>query len=369
MNSQITPDVVQNVRDAVDIVDIASLLTTLQRKGKRHQGLCPFHKEKTPSFSVDPDQGLYYCFGCGAGGDAIKLWMEHSGDEFPEAIEALARRYGIPLPEKTRAPGGPGQAQRRDLTKVLEIAQSWFQRQLERSDFARDYLDERKIPTDLRRRFGLGFAPDGWHNLLDDLRRRVTEQDLLDAGLVGRSEKSGNLYDRFRLRLMFPIHAASGRLVGFGGRTLGDDRAKYVNTSETEAFHKGRLLYGLHQAKRAIRDAERVVLAEGYFDVIGWPPPASTRRWRAWAPRSPRSRPSCWRATATAWSSPTTATTRAPKAARRALPILLKARLAVQRVPFPVGHDPDSLRLEQGGDSVRGWWTERTTPSGPKSSG
>lgn len=350
MNSQITPDVVQSVRDAIDIVDVASQMTTLKKRGKHHVGLCPFHKEKSPSFSVDPDQGLYYCFGCGAGGDAIGLWMEQSGDPFPEAIEALARRYGIPLPERTRAPGAP---QPRDLTKVLEIAQSWFQRQLERSDFARSYLDERKIPPELRRRFGLGFAPDGWHNLLDDLRREVKEEDLLAAGLVGRSEKTGNLYDRFRLRLMFPIHAPSGRLVGFGGRTLGDDRAKYVNTAETEAFHKGRLLYGLHQAKRAIRDASRVALAEGYFDVIGLAASGVDEAVAGMGTSLTAGQAKLLGRYADHVVIAFDGDDAGEEAARRALPILLGARLEVRRAEFPPGHDPDSLRLEEGPESVR----------------
>ncbi|MDA8017257.1 MAG: DNA primase [Thermoanaerobaculia bacterium] len=351
MNGQITPDVVQSVRDAVDIVDIASLLTTLRPKGKRHEGLCPFHKEKTPSFSVDPEQGLYYCFGCGAGGDAIKLWMEHSGDEFPEAIEALARRYGIPLPEK-RGTGTHAET-RRDLTKVLEVAQNWFQRQLERSDFARGYLDERRIPADLRRRFGLGFAPDGWHNLLDDLRRRVSEKDLLDAGLVGRSEKTGNLYDRFRLRLMFPIHAASGRLVGFGGRTLGDDRAKYVNTAETEAFHKGRLLYGLNLAKRAIRDTGRAVLAEGYFDVIGLAAAGIDEAVAGMGTSLTEEQAKLLARYSDRVVLAYDGDDAGGEAARRALPILLRTRLSVKQAPFPAGHDPDSLRLERGAEVVR----------------
>src|SRR4029077_7687663 len=267
-NVNLTPQLVQAVREAVDIVSIASEHTRLVKAGRRFSGLCPIHKEKSPSFSVDPVKGLFYCFGCGAGGDAIKLHMLTTGDDFPAAIENLALRYGIPLPSRTEArfAGGKPEA---DIEGALQAAAGYFKDQLQRSQFARDYLDKtRRIPPELVDRFGLGYAPDGYENLLRALRARVPQADLEAAGLVGRSERSGDPYDRFRHRLMFPIHNAAGRLVGFGGRTLGDDRAKYLNTSETDRFHKGDLLYGLHLAKREIRESGRAVLCEGYFDVI-----------------------------------------------------------------------------------------------------
>ena len=178
----ITPQVVQAVRDTADIVDIAGELTRLEKKGKRYQGLCPFHKEKTPSFSVDPDQGLFYCFGCGAGGDTIKLYMEQSGDDFPAAIEALARRYGIALPA---APVGRRRDAQRDLGAALEAAAGFFEKNLAASVFARRYLDERKIPGELRRTYGLGYAPDGWDHLQRALRSSIPLADLMAAGLVG----------------------------------------------------------------------------------------------------------------------------------------------------------------------------------------
>ncbi|HEX6862049.1 MAG TPA: DNA primase, partial [Thermoanaerobaculia bacterium] len=268
-NVHITPQLVQAVRDAVDVVAIASEHTRLRKAGRRYQGLCPIHKEKTPSFSVDPVAGLFYCFGCGAGGDAIKLHMLATGDDFPAAIESLAGRYGIPLPSReTRA----GAKTERDLEGALQAALEFFRDQLRKSSFAREYLEKRKIPPELIERFGLGYAPDGWRNLIPALQARsspIPMADLEAAGLAARSDKGGEPYDRFRNRLIFPIHNPSGRLVGFGGRTLGDDQAKYVNTNETDRFHKGLLLYGLHHAKREIRESGRAVLCEGYFDLIG----------------------------------------------------------------------------------------------------
>ena len=341
--------VIRAVRDAVDIVEIAGEMTRLKRAGKKYQGLCPFHKEKTPSFSIDPNQGLYYCFGCGAGGDAIKLYQEQTGDDFPAAIEALARRYGIPLP----APAARGDGRdRQDLRGVLEAAEKFFRDQLERSDFARGYLDQRRIPADLRASYGLGYAPEGWRNLLQSFGSRFPLDELIAAGLVARSERTGEPYDRFRHRLMFPIHGPSGRLVGFGGRTLGDDRAKYVNTAETEQFHKSRLLYGFHLAKREIRDGGRALLVEGYFDVIG--AAASGIGWAvagmgtALTSDQARLLARYCDEVVIGYDGDDAGET----AHRRALPLLLAAGLGVKRARFPAGHDPDSLRLADGPEAV-----------------
>ncbi len=349
MSIRITPELVQAVRDVSDIVDVAGDMTRLEKKGQRYKGLCPFHKEKTPSFSVDPVQGLFYCFGCGVGGDTFKLYMEHSGDDFPAAVEALARRYGVPLPAAT----GGGAKPRRDFGTALEAAAAFFQERLVHSSFATRYLDERQITPALRRSFGLGYAPDGWDNLLRALSGRIPVDDLIAAGLVGRSEKTGNPYDRFRQRLMFPIHSPSGRLVGFGGRALDDNPAKYVNTSETEHFHKGGLLYGFHQAKRDIREGGKALLVEGYFDVIG--AVASGVTWTVAGMGTALTREQA-RLLARYGDEVILGydgDAAGEKALQRALPILLSAGLAVRRARFPEGHDPDSWRLEAGGDAVR----------------
>ncbi|HEX6862009.1 MAG TPA: DNA primase [Thermoanaerobaculia bacterium] len=352
-NVHLTPQLVQAVRDAVDIVAVASEHTRLRKAGRRYQGLCPIHKEKTPSFSVDPEQGLFYCFGCGAGGDAIKLHMLTSGDDFPAAIENLAIRYGIPLPSRAEArrPGAPPE---RDVEGALVAAAEFFTDQLRKSSFARDYLERRKIPPELIEKFGLGYAPDGWRNLVQALHRRVPLADLEAAGLVGRSEKrEGEPYDRFRHRLMFPIHNQSGRLVGFGGRTLGDDPAKYVNTAETERFHKGFLLYGLHQAKKEIRETGRAILCEGYFDVIGTVAcgleGAVAGMGTALTPEQAKLLSRFAEEVVVAYDGDNAG----ENAFRRALPLLLAERLGVRRARFPGNHDPDSLRLEAGEEAVR----------------
>jgi DNA primase len=342
----LTPQFVQAVRDAVDIVPIAEDHTRLQKRGQRYQGLCPLHKEKTPSFSVDPDQNLFYCFGCGAGGDAIKLHMMVSGDDFPAAVESLARRFGVPLPQ---ASAGPARSARRDLEGVLEAANAWFRRQLSVHDDPRRYLEDREVSPELVERFELGYAPPGWEDLLAALQGRFPARDLEAAGLVSPSrQRAGEHYDRFRHRLIFPIRTASGRLVGFGGRTLGDDKAKYVNTPETEEFRKGSILYGLHLAKRSLRETGRAVLAEGYFDVIATVAAgveeAVASMGTALTPEQARLLARYAEEVVVAYDGDRAG----EEAHRRALPILLRTGLAVRRLELAAGADPDTIRLEEG---------------------
>ncbi len=351
-NIHLTPQLVQAVRDAVDIVDIVGEHTNLRKSGRRANGLCPLHKEKTPSFSVDTVQGLFYCFGCGQGGDAIKLHMLLSGDDFPAAIEALAQRYGIPLPSVRS--DSRGSRQEKDLTPVLEAAAEYFAQQLRLVDEPRAYLSRREIPSESIERFGVGFAPEGWRNLLQALQPEIPLDDLVATGLVGRSERGdGRPYDRFRHRLMFPIRHASGRLVGFGGRTLGDDRAKYLNTSETAQFRKGLLLYGLDTARRTIREGGKALLVEGYFDVLG--AVASGIDWTvasmgtAVTPEQARLLGRYAEEVVVGFDGDAAG----EEAFRRALPRLLAEGLCVRRARFGEGQDPDSLRLEKGPEAVR----------------
>jgi DNA primase len=352
-NIHLTPQLVQAVRDAVDIVDVAGEHTRLRKAGRRHSGLCPLHREKTPSFSVDPDEGLFYCFGCGRGGDAIKLYMLLSGDDFPAAIEALAQRYGIPLPKPRRDAGGRGYRQERDIEGVLKAAATYFSQQLEASPDTRGYLEKRQIPQETSEKFGLGYAPEGWRNLLEALQGKYSTKDLEAAGLIATSERTGGKqYDRFRHRLMFPIRTAAGRLVGFGGRTLGDDRAKYVNTSETERFQKGYLLYGLDVAKREIREAGSVLLVEGYFDVLG---AAVAGVETAVASMGTSLTPDQARLLARYADEVIVGydgDAAGEQAFRRAVPIMLAQGLTVRRADFGRDHDPDSLRMEKGPEAV-----------------
>jgi len=348
-NIDLTPQLVQAVRDAVDIVDIASEHTRLTKAGNRHKGLCPLHKEKTPSFSVEPSQGLFYCFGCGVGGDAIKLHMLLSGDDFPAAIETLARRYGISLPsrsKKSRKKEGP------DVESALEAAHKLFRDQLQRHAGPREYLRRRRIPPQLVESFGLGYAPDSWDLTWQTLTPGVPLEALEAAGLIGHRKGDGKPYDRFRHRLMFPIHTPSGRLVGFGGRTLGDDKAKYINSAESESFQKSHLLYGLHQAKRRMRDTGRVLLVEGYFDVLGAAAAGLDAVVASMGTSLTERQAKLLARFADEVVVGYDGDAAGEKAYRRALPILLGEGLSVFRARFGEGHDPDSLRLEQGEEAV-----------------
>jgi|CXWL01.1.fsa_nt_gi DNA primase len=350
-NVQLSPQLVQAVRDAADIVQVAGEHTRLKKAGRRYMGLCPLHKEKSPSFSVDPTQGLFYCFGCGAGGDAIKLHMLLTGEDFPGAIESLALRHGIPLPSVAAPRRGSSEATEPDLERVLEAAATFFRAELAKSASARDYLATRRIPPALGERFGLGYAPDGWRGLLDALHPRLPIGELEAAGLLTRGD-GDRPYDRFRHRLMFPIKNAAGRLVGFGGRTLGDDRAKYINTNETERFQKGHLLYGLDLAKKAIRESGRVILVEGYFDVIGTVAcgleETVASMGTALTPEQVRLLGRYTDEVVVAYDGDDAG----ENAFRRALPLLLAAGAAVRRPVFPDRHDPDSLRLAAGPEKV-----------------
>jgi DNA primase len=350
-NLQLTPAFVQSVRDAVDIVEIASSYTKLRRAGRKWKGLCPLHKEKTPSFHVDAELGFFKCFGCGAGGDGIKLHMLLTGDDFPAAMESLAQRFGVPLPAPAASHRGGrgGRAEEGvDAERVLEAAAAWFREQLLRSEPTRRYLEQRRIPPELVERYGLGYAPDGWRNLGPALAGRATTGDLIAVGLMARPEGGGDPYDRFRNRLIFPIRNASGRLVGFGGRTLGDDVAKYVNTAETERFHKGHLLYGLDQAKRTIRESRRMFLVEGYLDVLGAVAAGLegtvAGMGTALTPEQARLAARFADEVVLGYDGDAAGET----ACRRALPVLLGAGLAVRRARLPEGEDPDSLRLWGG---------------------
>jgi DNA primase catalytic core len=261
----------QQVRDRVDLVELVTEHVRLRRVGSRWVGLCPFHSEKTPSFSVNPDMGLFKCFGCGKGGDLFTFVQERERMSFVEALRYLADRCGV----EWEVHGGEGRENqgpsRQDLARVNDWACRWFRARLEDAEQGADvrtYVENRGIASDVSERFGLGLAPEGNDHLLNAARRAgIAEALLIAADLVRKSER-GSLYDTFRNRLMFPIRDASSRVVGFGGRTLGDDRAKYLNTRQTSLFDKGRGLYGMDLARRAAEEAGSLVLVEGYTDCI-----------------------------------------------------------------------------------------------------
>jgi DNA primase len=257
---------------AANIIDVVSGYTSLRKRGNTYLGLCPFHQEKTPSFTVSAEKGLYYCFGCGEGGDILRFLERIENLSFSEAVEHLSQRYNIPLEFEEES---GGKAVRSDhhsrLVQVLEKAAKFYERYLwetKRGQAARDYLQERGLTEDGCRAFRVGLAPGEWQGLYRRAGKEgFTAQELEDAGLlVCRKDRA---YDRFRGRLMFPLIDQRGRVLGFGGRALRDESPKYLNSPEGPLYQKGRLLYGLYQARRAIADRDEVVVVEGYTDVIG----------------------------------------------------------------------------------------------------
>jgi len=260
-------DPVEEVRAANDVVSVIGAYVRLRKAGRSFKGLCPFHKEKTPSFMVNPERQTFHCFGCGKGGDVFRFLMEIEGVRFPEALRTLAQRAGIRLPER----GDPKKRERRErLSDLLEFAHREFCSHLKGPEGrgARALLEKRGIGAETIERFGLGFTPDAWRALRDRAHREgYTDRDLLDAGLIVPREK-GDPYDRFRGRLLFPIRTVGGRVIGFGGRIVGEGEPKYLNSPETDLFRKGEALYGLDKSRSEIRREGSAVLVEGYTDLI-----------------------------------------------------------------------------------------------------
>ncbi|QLF94215.1 DNA primase [Pseudomonas sp. ABC1] len=256
-----------------DIVDVVGSRIQLKKAGKNYMACCPFHKEKTPSFSVSPDKQFYYCFGCGAGGNALGFVMDHDNLEFPEAVEELARRAGMEVPREESGRGNrPRQPTDSPLYPLLSAATDFYRQALKghpARKAAIDYLKGRGLSGVIARDFALGFAPPGWDNLMKHLGGDALQQKaMIDAGLLIENADSGKRYDRFRDRIMFPIRDSRGRVIAFGGRVLGDDKPKYLNSPETPVFHKSQELYGLYEARQANRDLDEIIVVEGYMDVI-----------------------------------------------------------------------------------------------------
>ena len=268
-----TDESIERVRQAVDMLDLVGAKTELRRSGHQWMGTCPFHDERTPSFSVNATDKVFHCFGCGEGGDLFKFVELTDGLPFREALESLADRYGVTLDLADEDPQAAERRQHRErLLELLERTSTWYVRQLWETDEAagpRAYLAERGLEEQTLREFRVGYAPSAWDAVLLASRRAgFSERDLWDAGLVRRSEKGG-LYDFFRRRVQFPLCDARGRVLGFGGRAVGpDQKPKYVNSTDNVVYHKGRHLFGADLARSTAAKAGQVVLCEGYTDVI-----------------------------------------------------------------------------------------------------
>ena len=259
---------IQELLNRVDIIDVVERYVPLKKAGANYSACCPFHNEKTPSFSVSPSKQFYHCFGCGAHGSAISFVMEHQGLSFPEAVEELAKNIGLPVPhETTQREQDSRAAQAAGLPETMQQALRYYREQLKLAPAAIEYFKGRGVSGDIAAKFGLGYAPEAWQNLSAVFPDYATSSALLETGLIIENDE-GRRYDRFRDRVMFPILNARGNVIGFGGRVLGEGEPKYLNSPETALFQKGQELYGLFQARNAIRNVGRVLVVEGYMDVV-----------------------------------------------------------------------------------------------------
>jgi DNA primase len=372
----INDNVLAELRAAVDIVEVVSEHTRLKKAGRSWKGLCPFHNERTPSFTVDRDKGLYHCFGCGAGGDVIHFVRQIDRLDFPEAIEALASRFGVTIPQ--RVSRGPRDEQREKLLAAVAAAQRFYAAELAKpGNPAAAYLEERAVPGSVAKSLGVGYAPAGWETLAKGLGGAWPEALLVEAGLQQRRSEGHGSYDRFRDRLVFTIRDDRGRPVGFSGRALSPgDEPKYLNSPESPIFLKKRLLYALTDAREAIRRSERTVLAEGCFDHLALYlsgveetvasmgtalTPEQAAKLKRLAPRVVI----CYDGDAAGRS-----------AARTALPHLLAQGLEVRVARLPSGEDPDDVRRREGGDALAAriadapgylaWILEELRPAEPR---
>ncbi len=263
-------DIKDEIRSRLPIEQLVAQYCQLKRKGRNFVSLCPFHSDKNPSFLVSPDKGIAYCFACQSGGDIFSFIQKIENVDFPEAVKILAEKAGVEIkndrPEKKTS---VSKDEKERLRECNLAALKFYESSLKKNSFASDYLTKRGVDEALRSQFNIGYAPDSFTETYQFLLKAdFTPQEIVAAGLAVQKEVDGKFYDRFRHRLMFPITDAHGVVIGFGGRTLGSDDAKYINTPESPLYHKSSVLFGLHQAKEAIRSCKQVVLVEGYFDVI-----------------------------------------------------------------------------------------------------
>jgi DNA primase len=358
---------IQELTARADVVEIVGRYVQLKKTGANFSGLCPFHAEKSPSFTVSPSKQFYHCFGCGKNGNAISFLMEHAGMNFVEAVKDLAGQYGMQVPEDDASPQDRERAaaqreKQATLSDVLEKAGEAYRKHLKASPKAVAYLKGRGLSGEIAKQFGLGYAPEGWRSLAS-VFPNYDDPLLAESGLVIVNEEDDKRYDRFRDRVMFPIRNVKGECIGFGGRVLGDEKPKYLNSPETPVFSKGRELYGLFEARQALREQGYVLVTEGYMDVValaqlGFPNAVATLGTACTTDHVQK----LFRFTdSVVFSFDGDAAGR--RAARKALDGALPYATDVRSVKFlflPAEHDPDSYIREFGKDAFAQYVGEAT---------
>lgn len=354
-------DTIAEVRAASDIVDVVSGYVRLKKRGANYFGLCPFHQEKTPSFSVNPALGIYKCFGCGAAGDVFRFIQEMEGMSFPEAVRTLAEMAGIELPEE-----GDASRERADAMEsaygALRFAARFYYGQLTRADAgsrALEYVRGRGYSQATIKEFGVGYAPDGWNHLLNEAEaNHISAETLEEAGLVVAKKRGEGYYDRYRDRIIFPVLSHMGKVLGFGGRVLseasgeqGRPQPKYINSPETIVYDKRRVLYGLRQARQVIREQEEAVLVEGYTDVMSLHQAGVRNAVASCGTSLTREQVQLLSRYAQRVVLIFDADGAGENAARRGIEMVLAAGMSAYVVPLPAGEDPDSIAQREGAAS------------------
>ncbi|PIE33731.1 DNA primase [candidate division KSB3 bacterium] len=357
MASRIPEEIIEEIRHQTNIVDVISEYVALEQTGQNYKGLCPFHREKTPSFVVSPAKQFFHCYGCGAGGNVFSFLIQHEKYSFPEAVQVLAARLGIRLPEKKHDAKAAQQFKRHEVLRhIHREASVYFSEVLAtnpQAETVRQYLVQRGIHETMQREFSLGYALPEWDGLRKHLISRYSADLLLESGLLIQRKNGVGQYDRFRNRLIIPIHDERGQVIAFGGRALGDEMPKYLNSPESTLFHKGKVLFGLHQAKDAIRQTGFLAIAEGYFDVIV-PYGAGIQNIAATMGTSLteshlRQIQRYTKKVVLVFDSDSAGI----KAAMRTLDLFLSSDLEARAAILPQGEDPDTFVRREGGESFR----------------
>ncbi len=366
--AEIPPSTLQKIRDSVDILDVVSRYVTLSKKGQKFWGLCPFHEEKTPSFTVNPTLQMFYCFGCGVGGDVFTFLMRKEGFGFMEMVRELAEQAGIPLPQMANA-GSPSQVgQRKRLIELHTLANTWFQNNLRDPSKGRSalaYLTTRGLESTTLEEFGIGYAPSSWDGLTTYLTGQgAAASDLEASGLVvaketHRASKSGRFYDRFRDRIMIPILDLRENVTAFGGRVFQDGTPKYLNSPETPLFQKGRSLYGLHKARAT--KLKSLILVEGYFDVLALHQAGIRQAVAPLGTALTSDHAKLLRRFVDTVVLTFDGDTAGTSAVLRALDVFRNSGLTVEVVVMPQGHDPDSYVRTHGAEGFVALQTHAVT--------
>ena len=358
---KIPAEKITEVRDRLDIERVIGRTVKLQRKGTNLMGCCPFHQEKTPSFSVDSGKKLFHCFGCGEGGDVFAFVMKQDNVDFPEAVRTLAQEVGVELPQKEESPAEKkSRVEKERMYRVNQLSSNHFEAQLAKNEAALSYLrNDRGLTDETINDFHLGYAPDAWDQLSNDLaRRNVPEKIAVQLGLLGRKSRGDGVYDRFRGKVIFPINSVKGDVSGFGARRADwlnkeDDGPKYLNSIDSLVYDKSRLFYGIDRAKNVIRKERSAIIVEGYFDVIALHQAGiktaiaccgtSISKYHAQALQKLQSE------VITAYDGDEAG----QRATRRAAELLLQSGLKVRVLKLPKGDDPDTFVTREGADALR----------------